>query len=148
MAQIDSIEVNVETLDLEGAGTDGDLYVGVCGREFHIDTKADDLERGSSRQYILGENSNVNDPEINDPRKQRLFTENADSLPVYLRFVGEDSDDHWGLQRGVLTLNNQILPQWDTVSYISTTDGMWLGAKAGNIAFLIRERDEGVVPEG
>jgi hypothetical protein len=143
MPQIDSIEVNVQTLDVDGAGTDGDLYVGICGREFHIDTKADDLERGSSRSYILGDNSNVNDPDINDPRKQRLFTENVDSLPVYLRFNGEDDDDLWGLERAVLILNSQILPQWDTISYISTTDGMFLGFKAGAIAFLIRDRDEG-----
>lgn len=143
MPQIESIEVNVQTLDVDGAGTDGDLYVGVCGREFHIDTRADDLERGSSRTYTLGDNSNVNDPEINDPRMQRLLTENVDSLPVYLRFAGEDDDDHWGLQRAVLTLNSQILPQWDTLSYISQTDGIWLGHKAGNVVFLIRDRDEG-----
>jgi hypothetical protein len=44
---------------------------------------------------------------------------------------------------GRLTLNSQLLPQWDTISYISTTDGIFLGAKAGAIAFLIRDRDEG-----
>jgi hypothetical protein len=62
---------------------------------------------------------------------------------VYLRFAGEDEDDHWGLQRAVLTLNSQLLPQWDTISYISTTDGIFLGANAGAIAFLIGDRDEG-----
>jgi hypothetical protein len=143
MPQIESIEVNVQTLDADGAGTDGSLYVGVCGREFHLDTRENDLQRGSAGTYVLGDNSNVQDKAINDPRNQRLFTENVDSLPVYLRFVGEDDDDHWGLQRAVLILNSQILPQWDTISYISQTDGIWLGHKAGNIVFLIRDRDEG-----
>ena len=148
MPQIESIEVNLQTLDVDGASTDGSLYVGICGREFHLDTKENDLQRGSARSYVLGDNANVLDPAINDPRNQRLFTENVDTLPVYLRFVGEDEDDLWGLERAVLILNSQILPQWDTVSYISTTDGMWLGHKAGGIAFLIRDRDEGVAPEG
>jgi hypothetical protein len=143
MAQIESIEVNVQTLDVDGAETDGSLYLGVCGREFHLDTRANDLGQGSSGTYVLGDNANVEEKAINDPRNQRLLTENVDGFPVYLRFAGEDEDDHWGLQRAVLTLNSQLLPQWDTISYISTTDGIFLGAKAGAIAFLIRDRDEG-----
>ena len=43
MAQIESIEVNVQTLDVDGAETDGSLYLGVCGREFHLDTCVNDF---------------------------------------------------------------------------------------------------------
>ena len=48
MAQIESIQVNIETGDESGGGTDGSIYVGVGGREFHLDTSADDFERGSA----------------------------------------------------------------------------------------------------
>ena len=54
MTQIESIQVNINTGDESCAGTDGDNYLGVCGREFHLDTSADDFERGSSHQYVLG----------------------------------------------------------------------------------------------
>jgi hypothetical protein len=87
MAQIESIQVNVQTPDVTGAGTDGSLYLGVCGREFQLDTSDDDLERGSARKYVLGEDHNVVSAGVNDPRKQLLLTEHVDGLPVYLRFV-------------------------------------------------------------
>jgi hypothetical protein len=140
---IESIQVEVNTLDVDGAGTDGSLYLGVCGREFHLDTSANDLEQGSARKYVLGDNANVEHKAINDPRKQRLLTEHVDGLPVYLRFVGNNEDDRWGLQRAFMTLNDELLPMWDTISYISDVDGIWLGGKAGGAVFLLRERDEG-----
>jgi hypothetical protein len=143
MPLIESIQVEVGTLDEDGAGTDGSLYLGVCGREFHLDTSADDLERGSNRQYVLGDNANIEDMGINDPRKQRLFTGHVDALPVYLRFVGEDSGDRWGLRRATMTLNEELFPMWDTDSYISDVEGIWLGAKAGGVVFLINQQDDG-----
>lgn len=139
MAQIESIQVNVQTLDVNGAGTDGSLYLGVCGREFQLDTSDDDLERGSARKYVLGEDHNVVSAGVNDPRKQLLLTEHVDGLPVYLRFVGEDGGDRWGLQRATMMLNDQLLPQWDTLSYISQSVGIWLGPECGGIVFLIPE---------
>jgi hypothetical protein len=143
MPPIESIQVNINTLDVAGAGTDGSLYLGVCGREFHLDTSADDLERGSARKYVLGDQGNVEHNGINDPRKQRLLTEHVEGLPVYLRFVGEDEDDRWGLQRATMTLNDQLFPLWDTISYISQADGIWLGAKAGGAVFLPIHSDKG-----
>ena len=44
MPQINSIQLHLQTGDLSGAGTDGDVYLGVCGREFSIDTTSDDFE--------------------------------------------------------------------------------------------------------
>ena len=77
MAQIERIVLNVQTGKLSGAGTDGYVYLGVCGREFSINTTRDDFERESTRNYILGAGSNVTNSSFNDPRKQRLFVENV-----------------------------------------------------------------------
>jgi hypothetical protein len=114
MPQIESIQANIETLDIDGASTDGDVYLGVAGREFHLDTKENDFQAGSSRKYVLGDGGNVLNAATNDPRKQFLLTENVDSFPVYLRFNPESRSDNWNLERAVVTFNNQLLPQWDT----------------------------------
>jgi hypothetical protein len=143
MTQIESIQVQVNTLDVDGAGTDGSLYLGVCGREFHLDTSADDLEQGSSRMYILGDGANIENKVINDPRKQKLLTEHVEALPVYLRFVGNDAGDRWGLQRAFMILNDELSPMWDTASYISDVDGIFLGAKCGGVVFLINDDSKG-----
>jgi hypothetical protein len=57
MAQIESIQISINTGDESGGGTDGSIYLGVCGREFHLDTSADDFERGSGQEYVLGAGS-------------------------------------------------------------------------------------------
>src|SRR5512133_3078802 len=102
MPQIESIQVNIETGDESGAGTDGSIYVGVGGRECHLDTSADDFERGSSRLYGLGIGSDVVNPAVNDPRKQFMHTEDVESFPIYVRFEPNDSGDNWNLWRAEL----------------------------------------------
>ena len=55
MPQITSIHLTLITGNASGAGTDGDVYLGICGREFFVDTTANDFERGASREYIFGD---------------------------------------------------------------------------------------------
>lgn len=45
MADITSFDITIQTGDVNGAGTDGSVYLGICGREFHLDTSKDDFER-------------------------------------------------------------------------------------------------------
>ena len=141
MAQIESIHVSIETGDESGAGTDGSIYVGVCGREFHLDTSADDFERGSSHEYVLGEGSDVVNPAVNDPRKQLLRTEDVESLPIYVRFEPNNGGDNWNLARAELSLNNDFFPRWVTESFISEADGIWLGQRSGNVVHLRKHQD-------
>src|SRR3954469_4107763 len=86
MANITTIQFALQTADVAGAGTDGDVYLGFCGREFSVDTSADDFERDSSRTYPFGEGANVQHAGQNDPRLPQLRTENIDRFPVYVRF--------------------------------------------------------------
>lgn len=99
MPQITKIEFHLETGDLSGAGTDGDVYLGICGREFSIDSTKDDFERNSGRTYVLGDEADIRNAEFNDPRKQRLFTENVPNFPVYVRFQPQGRGDNWHVVR-------------------------------------------------
>jgi hypothetical protein len=139
--RIESIHLNIQTVDAAGSGTDGSVYLGFCGREFHADTAADDFERGSGRNYIFGEGANVNNASTNDPRRQLLFLENVDTLPVYIRFQPRDSGDNWQLDRVEVTVNGQLFPMWDTAAVIQ--EGIWLGERSGLYVYIPKHQDIG-----
>jgi hypothetical protein len=131
LADIQSIHLNVQTEDIEDAGTDGDVYLGICGREFYIDSSADDFERKSSREYILGDGANVKYRSDNDPRSPQLSFENVERFPVYIRFQPRSRTDRWRLQRAQVSFNERFFPRWDTAGFFPITGGIWLGIRAG-----------------
>jgi hypothetical protein len=141
MAQIESIQISINTGDESGGGTDGSIYLGVCGREFHLDTSADDFERGSGHEYVLGAGSDVVSPAVNDPRKQFLQIEDVDAFPVYVRFEPNNSGDNWNLARAEMSFNENFFPRWVTTSFISEDDGIWLGQRSGNVVHLRKHLD-------
>ncbi len=128
MTNINSIIVLLNTGDLSGAGTDGDVYLGLCGREFYLDTSADDFERNSSRQYVLGQGANTLNAAKNDPRKPRILVEEVDQFPVYIRFNPRSRDDNWNLIRVGVTINDSAFPQYE--ASLERQGGIWLGIKS------------------
>ena len=130
MTLITSIQLQLNTGSMDGAGTDGDVYLGVCGREFYVDSSANDFERGSSRLYIFGDGANVINPPNNDPRKQFLHIENVGNFPVYLRFQPRSRTDNWNIQRAEMSFNGNFFPRWDTVSFVSQREGIWMGIRS------------------
>lgn len=145
MAQINSIQLHLETGDLSGAGTDGDVYLGVCGREFSIDSTRDDFERGSGRTYVLGENADIRNADFNDPRKQALFTENVARFPVYIRFQPKSRSDNWQLLRADVRFNESLHIDWDTRPFILPgSEGIWLGVRSGLFVHLFDRSHEPV----
>jgi hypothetical protein len=72
MAVIERIDVQLATSTREGAGTDGDVFIGIAGREFYIESEANDFEAGSNRTYRLGDGANILYSGLNDPRAQQL----------------------------------------------------------------------------
>lgn len=133
MALIQTIKVLIRTGDKSGAGTDGDVYVGCFGREFYLDTKADDFERGSQRIYTLGEGGNTQYKELNDPRHPQL-DDSAPPVPAYIRFVGRSRTDQWQL------LNVAILVNANPVSGYALSqgsdDGFWMGTHGTSVVFI------------
>ena len=136
MPQITKIEFHLETGDLSGAGTDGDVYLGLCGREFSIDSSRDDFERGSGRTYVLGEEADIRNAEFNDPRKQNLFTENVPNFPVYVRFQPQTRGDNWHVVRADVRFNGALHIDWDTLPSVRRTEGIWLGVRSGLVVHL------------
>ncbi|MFG2113340.1 hypothetical protein ACGFRB_12000 [Streptomyces sp. NPDC048718] len=106
MAGITKITVQLITAPDTGAGTHGFVYIGVAGREFHVDSSRNDFEPGDNYTYVFGDGSNVLDAARNDPRHvPALDTDDVDRYPVYLRFEGVDNNDDWLLDRVIVTVN-------------------------------------------
>jgi hypothetical protein len=141
MTAVRSLHVSIQTSGASGAGTDGDVYVGFGGREFSLDTSADDYEAGSSRVYRLGDGATVLNAAVNDPRSPQLVAENADRFPVWLRFSPQNREDNWILSRAVVTVNDALFPMWDTAEYISPRTGLRLGVHSGLFVHLLRHSD-------
>ncbi len=143
MTAIETITLQIQTADKDGAGTDGDVYLGVCGREFRTDTSADDYERDSSREYVFGDGANINNASVNDPRVPQLHLENADRFPVYIRFQPTSRTDNWKLLRAEVSFNGAFFPRWDTGDLIPFDErgGIWLGTRSGLWVHIARHSD-------
>ena len=138
MSPINTISVNLHTGNLEGAGTDGDIYIGIGGREFYIDSNKDDFERNASKVYHLGGGSNILHPETNDPRKPQIHSEELDLYPVYIRFNPKSRDDRWNLAYVDIMIDGALVYQ--TLG-LEQQGGIWLGVRAGLFYYLKKHRD-------
>jgi hypothetical protein len=145
MAKVTGILCQIITGNIGGAGTDGNVYLGLGGREFRLDSTADDFEKNSWREYILGAAPNepnlpppqirVNHKEQNDPSVGfPLDTINLARSPVYIRFEPEGSSPDWNLSfAAALVYSNQFV-----VGYTPPVDfdNLWLGKNMGKILYL------------
>ena len=140
MADITQIQLRLKTTNGEDVGTDGDVFLGLAGREFYIDEGRDDFEAKDDYTYILGDSASILHAEFNDPREQQLDTNDVLKFPAYLRFEPEDRDDNWRLNIVQVTVNpgpDQIfltrrVPSDPDVGRI----GIWLGQRRGKTLYL------------
>lgn len=135
MSAITQIKATIHTGDRNNAGTDGSVYLGICGREFLL-TRADvdDFEQSSHREYFLGSGSNVEQPTFNNPRSPQLDTTDADRYPVYIRFDPQGDSPDWDFDGAVVT----ITPGGSKYSRLGDGGGahLWLGQKMGKFCYL------------
>ena len=110
MAHIRSIEVRVWTKGTSWADTDDNMYLGLGGREFRLDTSRDDFEKGDDFIFRLGDGHNVLKSKKNDPRDPQLDTAGDLAVfPVYIRKAGTRrgrADDAWHVERVDVTVNS------------------------------------------
>ena len=147
MVTIQKIVFRIRTANIEDAGTDGEVYVGFCGREFHIGTSYEDFERDAERTYSAGISAiagevNVSNPTLNDPRAYpTLDSEDICLYPVYVRFEPVGRYDHWCLQ--YISVNaagvkyEALEPEDDSTIYT------YLGYKCGKYLYLHPTRSRG-----
>jgi len=136
MASINQLRLRLVTGNREDAGTNGDVFLGVAGREFNVDSQGDinDFERGSDRTYVFGEGATVLRPGENDPRSPwQTDTENLLSSPIYVRFEPGDGGD-WNIERVELT----VVAPGNTIHFdrLEGTANLWLGERRGKYLYL------------
>lgn len=105
MAAITRMDVRLVTGNRSGAGTDGNVFVAVCGREFSVDSAGDfdDFEQADDRTYVFGAGANVANPARNDPRSPfQLDTNNVNRFPRWVRL---DGGSEWDVELVTITLN-------------------------------------------
>lgn len=137
MANITQIHLRLVTASgPEVAGTNGDVFLGIAGREFSVDEDLDDFERGDDHTYIFGEGASVLEPEFNDPRNPQLDTLNVYKFPTYIRFEPRTRHDNWLLSLAEVTI---LSPKADEICIEIGPVGagpFWLGQSRGKIVYL------------
>ena len=152
MAMISGILCQIITGNVPAAGTDGRVYLGIGGREFRLDSSADDFEQHSWREYVLGraprgsESSRsqvpVMNPERNDPRQGlAIDSDNLNRSPVYLRFEPLGAGDDWDLAfAAALVYGDGYLTAYTLPPEFHN---LWLGHASGKTVFLTTEWQHG-----
>jgi hypothetical protein len=140
MSKITRIDVRVQTGNRTDAGTNGDVFIAIAGREFKLDSAVDDFEKGSDRTYILGEGtgggSPLNNPKNNDPATPfALDTADLDKFPIWIRFEPLGSNNAaWNLEFVRATVNPG--PKQEQYQALLTEGNLWLGQNSGKYCFL------------
>jgi Subtilase family len=132
---ITKIEIDVETGATEGAGTNGGVYLGICGREFQLDKPGDQFRAGILDNFIIGIGSNIENPNgvndiINSPNSCEIDTYLLNIFPKYIRFEPQDNDDNWNISRVELrvTDDTNIVHKFDA---LLSNGSIWLGENSG-----------------
>jgi hypothetical protein len=154
MSHIRQIVVKIETSDIPDAGTNGEVYLGVGGREFRVDKPGNQFSRGNvaaqADVFIFGTeggtNANVENPDINDPQATRMETSSGEAynFPVYIRLDPKnDQDNDWSIQSVNVDINaaaaggqnaNYRFPD-NTIQ----NGPVWLGRKSGLTLLLEKQ---------
>jgi len=142
MAAITRITAQVRTGNRNGAGTDGEIYLGIGGREFHLDSSADDFEQNSTRTYVMGEfvpgETVVNNAARNDPRVDYvLMSEFSDKFPTYLRFDPAGDSPDWNLESVTVSTHSHATPL-ATYTNLGGSNNLWLGTGFGKYCYMLK----------
>lgn len=140
MNPIRFMQLTITTADVDNAGTDADVFLGLHGREFYVDSNDDTegFEQGSVKTYRYGKTPNVFNASENDPRDPQLDTDQLLFFPVYLRIVPVGSSPAWKLQFAEVTFNGDPAPKFETtlLDRDDTKSGIWLGRTSGVVAYF------------
>src|ERR1700752_499116 len=137
MPNIDTIRVQIRT---GNEGTDATVLLGLCGREFNLDTDDDNFKPKGTDLFILGAGGNLIDGgAFNDQRKPQLHTEDLLSFPMWIRY-GRAPDDDWDITDIQVTVN----PGPQELQFISAVPlPLRLAKEFGEYCFLRSIRKQG-----
>jgi hypothetical protein len=138
MANITQINVRIFTVQGEDTGTEDQVYLGLGGREFRLESSSNSDMNSPDFTFHLGVDSNVENPNLNDPRAPGLTTDDLEKYPIYIAKPGNlsnDGDDAWLLGRVDITVNPG--PGQKFFSRLAGNGGsIWLRNESGHILYI------------
>jgi hypothetical protein len=129
---------NSSSLGIANAGTDGNVYLGLGGREFYLDRPLPDFDAGADELFVLGTSANVVNPSGSDPRS--LTFNQAHGYPVYLR-LSEIIDDDWTVdyvEVHIFSNNTPASFSWSALGSLNDNQRLRLGRTSGSLIYLTR----------
>jgi hypothetical protein len=129
---ISKIVLRVKTGNRADAGTDGDVFLGIGGRELFVDSHSDDFERGSDRTYIFGAGATVVRPAENDPRSPSQLT--FDDLRLAPRYIRFEPGGDWNVE--LVDISVTYTGGGLHVSRLAGGAHLWLGERRGKFLYL------------
>jgi hypothetical protein len=135
LAQIGKITVTITTGNIEGAGTNGRVYLGIGGREFRLDKPGNQFERGDVNTFIIGNGSNIENPDgvnniTNSSNSYEIGTYHLNVFPKYIRFEPQRNNDNWNVE----VVELRVTDDTNAVYQFEALDGngnIWLGKRSG-----------------
>lgn len=159
MPHVGKIEVKIVTANRTGAGTNGEAYLGIGGREFLLDVPGiDDFEKNHTDNFVIGVGSNIKNENseisgINDLPTVHPPTSGENSpgiefdwlqsnlFPTYIRFEPDDAGDNWNIE-SVDVVATRFPDQTAKVKYHAfenpPEDNIWLGNSSGLVLGLLK----------
>jgi hypothetical protein len=152
---IERVEVWLDTNNVTGAGTDGEVYLVLGGREFNIKRGGgyNDRQQGATDYYVLGQGANIEHKKENNPTgiPIQLVWDNEFGLRFEPQ-AGLNPPDAWNLASvGVAIHTIKGYEDWGYLDGALTGPGapgpdpgtgLWLGWHYGLIAGLELEVQE------
>jgi hypothetical protein len=137
MAFTFSIRVLIKTADVENAGTNGKVYLGIAGREYHLNTDPhDNFEQNSIDLFVLGDGSNLS-------RKDYQFTieglKHMMYFPHYIRLEPAANLADWAVELVAVEFQKTLCFGHDLRIYDGDTPYTWLGREHGLYIHLLQE---------
>jgi len=143
--QVDQVEVYLVTGAESDAGTDGEVYLLLGGREFNI-KRADinDRQPRAQDRYVLGQGATIEHKDRNDPRQTEIFM--VWDHDIGLRFEPQAdtiTPDAWHLREAWLYIR---AGGFEDFAWLSP--GQWLGWHYGltTTQFQLQIQDEDKTP--
>jgi hypothetical protein len=158
MAQLTGMAVTLTTANVEEAGTDDKLYIGVVGtgggREFPLDSPKADFITGEVETFALGSiweggfiTGSTKFPSDSEPGKDNdpaLIPLDVDLVSfVYIRKQGAlqpDDDDAYLLQDLSVVLYGPAMPSKRRFRFFNGGTSLRLATESGHIVYLQEER--------
>jgi|SRR5580765_730475 len=159
MPHVGKIEVKIVTANRTGAGTNGEAYLGIGGREFLLDIPGkDDYEKGHTDSFVIGDGSNIKNDNSESNGINGLPTvepptpgENSPGIefewlqknlfPTYIRFKPDDEGDNWNIESVDVTAS-RYPDKMAKIQYHAfenpNEDNIWMGDSSGLMLGLLK----------